>query len=590
MLVMLVTVIVVSSVLLSPYEMLSHGGSFPFAATWTSNLYFAFGEQDYFSTLRSDDLFLHTWSLGVEEQFYLLWPWVLLLLFGLVRWVGNAATFRQVSFALLAVVFASSFALNIYLSSAYPIHSFYMMPSRGWQFALGSAVYVACSFANRTGQVRLSSGGENVTRWLLGPIGVTLILGSGMLLDDTVVYPGYYALFPSVGAALVSAAGALATGRSIASVLAAKPFVWVGDRSYSLYLWHWPILVLGKSLGFFGTGREIILLVGLSGALAALTYRFVELPFWKGRFSNAVPSRVVAFSVAAMIASIGTASALQRDLLPENTGTPTEARYSPRADWPVALYANEKDCDTAERSADVVPCEIKEGSGEATIVLLGDSIGAQWSPMLPKLFDAPKWNIIVFTKSACPFVDKTYFYKTIGANYTVCTTWRNIVLDHLADIKPDIVFVGSSAYYEFGEPDWVDGSRRVLERLSSVAGQVILIPGNQRLSFDGPSCLNHPEKFSYRVAGGNRACEEARSDETAERVALFLGQASQPFANVSVLDLADLICPEQLCAAETESGVVVYRDTTHLTATYVKTLVPNIKSRLSRVGQDYWGN
>ena len=183
---------------------------------------------------------------------------------------------------LLLVVF--SFLVSVVWSYWHPISAFYMMPARIWQFGLGGLVYIY-AVAWRGGDVAASDRGPKI----LLASGLTLILGSAFLLDERTLYPGYWALFPSLGTALVILSGSLKQIDTMGSTSLAHPLlVWIGDRSYSLYLWHWLIIVL---LGFFGlevgsNHRGLWLALLLTLLLAILSYRWIELPFWKGRLRS----------------------------------------------------------------------------------------------------------------------------------------------------------------------------------------------------------------------------------------------------------------------------------------------------------------
>ena len=134
---------------------------------------------------------------------------------------------------------------------------------------------------------------------------------------------------------------------------------------------------------------------------------------------------------------------------------------------------------------------------------LGDSIGAQWSPTLSGVLRRPNWQILVLTKSACGIVDTTWYYEKVGGDYLVCTEWRNKVLEYLADIQPDIVFVGSSARYDFSPDDWVGGTRRVLDKLAPLVGEVVLeVLGAEGLEYGSFADANYRMAMTAGVAVG----------------------------------------------------------------------------------------
>ena len=235
-------------------------------------------------------------------------------------------------------------------------------------------------------------------------------------------------------------------------------------------------------------------------------------------------------------------------------------------------------CDSSTRSEELVPCQFGEPSAPRTVVLLGDSIGAQWFSMIAGIFNEPVWRKIVLTKSSCPMVDEDYIHVRSGQAYKICSNWRNSVLDELERIKPDVVVLGSASTYDFNESSWIEGSSRVLKRISAVAATVIVIPGTPSLAFDGPACL-----YRSRSPEGALDREACLSEDRLGKVAPvtgYLREAAAQFANVHLLDLNDLVCPGQDCNAVSEDGRVVFRDTQHLSDSFVKSRIPLIRDRL----------
>lgn len=576
LLTMLFVTMAAASLLLSAYETRMQSGSLLFSATWISNFFFALVDRDYFSALQSEDLFLHTWSLGVEEQFYIVWPWLLLAIATIANNGSNTAMSARKWLVALSAVFAISLTLCLYWSVEQPLLSFYMMPARGWQFALGAMVYVWQQDANRSKSRNLFTG----------TVGLALILASAIMLNSSVNYPSYLALAPSLGAAMIIAAGGTTQKGAVAAILESKPLVWLGDRSYSFYLWHWPILILGNSLGITRTHAGTISLVGLALLVAALSYKFIELPFWKGRWSAVTASRTLVASLAAVLIVSGSYLGARHQLQAHSLDTTAANGYDPRWDASVAVYTRGLGCDTGHFSTQIVPCPLGAPDADKLAVIFGDSIGAQWSSLITGIFSAPDWQVLILTKSACAMVDEEYYYKKVGANYTVCTEWRNKVLEYISAIQPDIVIVGSGAQYEFSERQWIDGSARVLARLSSAADQVVVIPGTPRLSFDGPSCLDEPYRFSYRLRDSRRECEEALSETKSIEVARYLGRAVENLSNTHIVNLNELVCPDGRCAARTEDGIVVFRDADHLTMSFVNLHIAEVEARLLTLGID----
>jgi len=583
LLVMLLVALFLTSILLSRYEAQMQTGSFLYSATWTSNFYFAFAEFDYFAALKAKDVFLHTWSLGIEEQFYVVWPWLVALTFAIAAGSSKPDRDFRSLLAVIAAVFVIGICLSLYWAHAEPLLSFYMMPSRGWQFALGAAVF-ACSYRSRLG--RTGSGGRldpSTTTQLAGISGLLLVIGSAVFLHADLNYPGYYALFPSFGAALLIHAGTGKESSTVNRVLASRSIVWLGDRSYSLYLWHWPVLLLGGTFGLADSASGIVLLLNISILLAVTSYRVIERPFWKGRFSSAPPRLVTMTSALALVASLGLSQSLSAVVFKEAPASASHGEIDPRADRSDIFVAG-LNCDSWYHSAAVAPCVTGNNDARHTVVLIGDSIGMQWASLLPEIYKAPDWRVLVLAKSACVIADLEYYYKPAGGTYDVCTEWRNSSIEYLEELQPDIVFIGSAATRIFSESEWVEGTERVVARLAVAARHVVIIPGTPALSFDGPSCLREPYRFTSRLHDSQYICEEALASTFSNKVTAYLERAASEIANAHVLYLNDLVCPEQRCAARNKGGLVVFRDNQHLTASFVVAQTPTVLTRLNSIG------
>ena len=541
----LVTMIGVSGAaalwLLSGWEIRQQTGSAPFALTWTSNLYFAFRAQDYFAWLQSRDLYLHTWSLGVEEQFYLLWP---LLLWALFRGVRS----RSGRLAVLVLVAVAGLVACVAVSYRQALLAFYLPLFRIWEFALGALVFLAGeAFLSRAPQWRTG------VAWL----GLAAVAAAVFLFRRQMLYPGFWAAVPALGTALVLAGTA---GR----VLANPVLVWLGDRSYSLYLWHWPVWVLGAAWGMDRFPRDKMGLALGALLLTVLSYRLVEYPFWKGRFSRFGSPRHV-FAGAVTVMMVGALSAFVVGGLVGAVKSRAEAvLMAARTDLPPLYRAG---CDRWYRDDVLQPCAMGDADGTTTVALIGDSIGAQWASLLPAAF--PDARIVILTKSSCPMVDEPYFYERIGRVYRVCERWREKALSYLESLHPDVVFVGSAATYPYSRTQWIEGSRRVLTRLSRAAGRVLVIAGTPQLGMDGPGCL---AKIRNRLHLADRFC--SRRLPKTSRIATvngWLKDAAATVPNAAVLDFSPWVCPEGWCRALV-NGVVAFRDGQHLTDSFVRRL------------------
>ena len=575
---MIVTVFITATLLLSTYELIPKTKSIVYATTWTSNLYFAFSVVDYFSEMELQDMFLHTWSLAVEEQFYLVWPFIIFLVLSVFLKMALQKNV-QLKFLLLifSILFLTSFIVSIYWSYNRPLWAFYLMPSRIWQFSLGAIVLV---FSEIVASKVSTIGRDEIKNILpLQLIGVVLIFISSIFIKPNQIYPGWLALAPSVGAALV-----LLKSNQL-RILSNSVLVWIGDRSYSWYLWHWPIFILAYAYGIGETTSEILFLIILSLIIASFSYSFVEIPFWKGKLSQISTSRSISTSMISMllIVSVTLLVKIEQYEKLEQMKLASNPITSQPLDFPV-IYSH--DCDSWYKSSNVKYCTYGDNSYEKTVVLIGDSILAQWFSLVSEIFKAPNWRLVVVTKSSCPMVDEEFIYERIGKVYEVCSNWREKVLDDLPRLNPDIIVVGSSSTYSFTDEQWLEGSRRVVAKLSEISDNVLIIPGTPFLPFDGPSCLMRAYEKEANLTSiiSKEMCTTTSINNRVLKVSELLQDVSSKFKNVNILALNEYVCPNNKCSALTNDGVVVFRDRQHLRDTFVRSLATDVSTQIKSIG------
>jgi peptidoglycan/LPS O-acetylase OafA/YrhL len=279
--------VVLAAVFLPPLQVPGIAQDGAASALSIGNIRFALQSTDYFAETDVSP-FRHFWSLGVEEQFYLVWPGLLILTLGSLR--------SQLKVRLLMVgLLVASLGFAVWLTDVLEPWAFYSLPSRVWQLALGGLLAVA-----------LASGRQlpRWLAWLAAPVswlGLGLLAAAFVVIDPASPYPGLWALLPAGGAAALILAGG--RGLGTAQLLGWRPLRFVGRISYSLYLWHWPILTLPA----LALGEDLPLearlgLGALSVVVGAISWRFIEEPFWHGSLSTFRPRPVLATAVATAIA------------------------------------------------------------------------------------------------------------------------------------------------------------------------------------------------------------------------------------------------------------------------------------------------
>jgi peptidoglycan/LPS O-acetylase OafA/YrhL len=286
--VVLVITLIVAAFMVAPLDLPRFASDAAASALSVGNIRFATQSVGYFSASESPSPFLHYWSLGVEEQFYLIWPAVLILA---ARW-GRPAVGVAVA---LVLVFVTSLVAAIVITDISAPWAFYSLPTRAWQLALGGVLAA----------VPLLSGSRNPNPLLagIGWLGLLAVVAAGtVLISPDTAYPGVAAILPTLGTAALIASGT--RPGSPGAVLAVAPLRFLGRISFSLYLIHWPILILpaaSLTLGAELPLAERLLLCVAAIALAWLSWRFVEEPFHRGRLFAGRPNRVLALGTGSIV-------------------------------------------------------------------------------------------------------------------------------------------------------------------------------------------------------------------------------------------------------------------------------------------------
>jgi peptidoglycan/LPS O-acetylase OafA/YrhL len=636
--VVLASTLLAAQLVLSPLDLPRVADDALAASLSLANVRFALDATNYFAPDAASPV-LHYWSLGVEEQFYLLWP-VLLLLAARTRRPRLAMTL------LIALLLVGSFLLSVATTVSNGPWAYYLLPTRAWQLAAGGLLALAAPWFGRAPRPFSA---------LIGWLGVGL-LGVGLIvIGPMTAYPGIAALLPTLGAAGVIASGGRA-GSPGRIVLATPPLRWLGRISYSLYLWHWPILVLAPvALGLdgseFGPAEgDLGLRLGLvlvAVVLAALTWRLVEEPFRRGRLPFGRVSlggrvRGVAMAGAAVlvigVGSTTMGAVAQRDIeaaayegeldevpvtpsltpspsptaiasptshptRPSATATPAPSptpspspiptpRPSPRVDGPMprdltpSLGGSRGDddplladgCGLSLAGSRPPSCVYGDGDGAITVALVGDSHASHWFPALNVVAKERGWRLVPFTKFSCVFVDLPIWSPNLNREYTECETWRENVVDRLVQLKPDLVIIASNRWLPViaNRDNEPERQGAALARfIDRIPGTVALLVDTPRSEFDVPACLAKHRNAIERCTTTRTAALGWRHLRREKEAARLTG--------ATVVDMTDIVCPTDRCPPII-GKTLVYRDHHHLTATFVVSIAPDLAAALPVVG------
>ncbi|MBX2823114.1 MAG: acyltransferase [Gammaproteobacteria bacterium] len=569
LLAMLIGVFTLSVLLLSPFDQYRQADAAQYAAIWASNIHFALANTGYFEPSAERNLFLHTWSLGVEEQFYLFWPALILLLLVWTRRSGSSQARLLIG---LLVVCGLSLVFSLTLTQYRPVWAFYLMPGRIWEFGAGALVFALRDFGSS--RYTLHIGNQPVftprLQQTLAIAALVALPGIALLLNPDKTYPGLLAILP-VAATVILLMGhpALLANR----VLASKFFRFIGTLSYSWYLWHWPVLVLfTRYLGLTETIHRLLAIL-ISLVLAWLSYQYVEKPARQINI-NRTRTRVTLGMGVVVTGVMLIANFTWRENTEQWIASPEINAFNELASELSEIY--HLGCDDGQKSADLRVCQFGSEDATRTAVMFGDSILAQWFPALKQYYTANGWKLLVATKSACPMVTGSLFYKRIGREYTECVEWRKTGLEWITALKPDVVFTGSSLKYA-NVDNWASGTSTILETISTATETVYVMQGTNTLPFQGPNCLAQ-RYWQSRFFPPIRRCE-AIPNQTDAAIKRQIEEVTERFANVHLIDMNPVVCADNLCSAAIDNKVI-YRDHQHLSINYVEGIAPILHSKL----------
>ena len=566
---MLLVTVLISFFILTPSEQEYQYGTGISADYWMSNLFLLFSKVGYFQREAATNIFLHTWSLGVEEQFYLIWPFLILLGLGHFSGKDNGKT-RLVP--MLILTFIVSLLLSFWASQFSPKQAFYQMPARAWQFALGGLIAHRHVLRSHERLLDLSTVSINI----VAATGLSLILGAAFWFDRLTPYPNWQVLVPTIGSALLLLAWRQDNESMIGKLLSTKPLRWLGDISYSFYLWHWPVLFLTERIIALHTGWSVSLSLGATLMTASLSYYLVENPVRHNNRLIARPRQVIlgALSMMVMVSALLAASSIYSGKLgsdPEYRKI-VEARYQ----TPVVYKYG---CDDWYRSAQVQPCVFGNPKASRKIVMIGDSILMQWFPAIAAYYVKNNWQLIVLTKSSCPMVNRSYYYENIRSYYTVCDLWRQQAIKFIRQIKPDVLIMGSASTYPFSREQWQQGTSEIVEQLLPAAGRIKLIAATPVLTINGQLCLERNYWYAKTMPGIPK--QNCSNELHPSATWSWIREAVSGHSHVKFIELSKAICPGGVCSASNQ-GMIVYRDSLHLTEGFVLTIRSQLIAQLSK--------
>lgn len=586
------------------------------SAGYVENWFLAAMSVNYSALNDAASLAQHYWSLSVEEQFYIVWPMLLLATLAVSRRLGRDSTRRsrraRIAKALIIVVASVgllSLASSIIYTTLAPPQAYFATFTRGWEFAIGGVVALVGT------RIPLSRIGADI----LSLVGFVLIGASAVVYDHTTPFPGYAALVPVLGTAAVIIAGNSHATLWHAKVTALRPVQWVGGISYSLYLWHWPLIVTAPFvIGGEASTLSKIAVLALALVLAAVTKRFVEdrgqtWGYWRHSTRRAVVLMLAGMlAVAVLVAGVLTWHQARADADKPPVEVVASSCEGPlalapgadcadpfgAADYAVMTTANEYFY-TPPECGDFLPilsygdmhttleCDFSGGAKDPSRVwLIGDSHAQQWQGAVFDIARERGWVVTTSYYGGCPVadVDFTGFRSTWGASDAAqCREWSRDLAAAVDEQRPDVVITAMASRLQLVDDgsgrsqvdQMAEGLRDYWERWSDEGVKVLALadpPFNGEVR--SPDCV---------LLNAEAPLECARSTELAQPVDPVVVAADEIDApSVDVLDLTDRFCDAVSCYAVV-GGLPVYYDADHLNLEYTRLLAPEIENAIDEL-------
>jgi len=590
----LVSTVIVGFVLLPPIDHAALLADARSAALYIANWRFAGQATAYSDTGPSDSLFVHYWSLSIEEQFYLLWPLLILVVTNLLARRGRSL--RPALLGVMAGLTMISLSLSIILTRSQGSAAYYATHLRIGELAVGAGIALALPWVRH-----MPRRTANVS----GALGMAGIVAAAVLFRASMPYPGSAVILPVVGSALVLASGT-AHPTWVSRVLSLRPLPALGRVSYGWYLWHWPAfgvaqLLLPEDASSQTTTLATAAALTTSLGLAILSYHLVEQPVRRSRRLVASPRASLATGLALTLFAVGAITLpgrLMRDA-PAEAAAADGGVVAAVGGFSLAMTPQQARADRV-RGMDgchvgVASTTVRDGcvfgarDGARTIALIGDSHAQHWFPVLEELARQQGWRLLAWTKSACPVIDVPIYYGKLKREYTECAEWRRNLIRTLASHQRiDLIVVGRIAGYkelvldasgdrlpESGvEEAWAAGATRTFAHFVRVAEKVLVLEETPSATFDVPSCLSgSPQDPS--------ACAFPSTGRVDRDAILVAAERAVAPPGVAFGDLTDALCPSDPCPVVTRDGLIIYRDSNHMTTAFSLTLIGVLQGLLT---------
>jgi len=549
------------------------------AVFFGANIHFASVGTNYFAASASTSPLQHYWSLAVEEQFYLVWPAVMGIVALVFRRKGVVGHVPRLPIALtLVVVGGLSLYLSVVQTASNPTAAYFSTIDRTWELAVGALLAVALPWLGKI---------PSALRCALSWSGLAAIITAALVFTTATAIPGYNALLPVLGCGALLVGGVGLPRHGAHSLLSIRPLRFLGDISYSLYLWHWPILIIGAAyLGARDTLSVRVALIFGSVLVATLSYYGLENPLrhvrllsqrtWRGLVLWPIATGLVMFGAPSgpFAAAAGAANATMSPLNAVRAAVVAgqAADAVPALTDPGLLTASTDHVSIGSCSQYPVftgkVCNLGDANGTKTIVVFGNSHSVMWVPGLIVLAKEEHLKLYPIVKEACAYEA----FPDLNLEWNIaneCTTFYDWAKAQIKKLHPDLIIIGTFSK----TPHWVAGETSVINTLKLLTPRLILL-GDTPYTKAPAQCLLQ----SGATQGTCLSSEAVLGTKVQAQV-----QAIASSTRVQSLDLTNLFCDDALCPAVI-NGLIPTWDGKHLTPQYSTFLAPALESALNVLG------
>ncbi|MFC4313278.1 acyltransferase family protein [Steroidobacter flavus] len=554
---------------LAPAEQLFAAKGALASSLYASNFYFMTLLADYFAPESALNPFLHTWSLSVEEQFYLAWPTLLLVLW------RCRPTVRAVASA-MSTLTVLSFFLCLWLSYRKQDWAFYASPTRAWEFGVGALAVL-----------------RPVTDWArrsraavpLGWAGVAVLCATFLMVTEDMRFPGWIAVVPVLATAAILISGASGRSGGPAGLLELPLFQWLGQHSYSIYLWHWPIVVYASILGINDPMTKIISCSVLTLICATAGFRLLESPVRASAWLAAQPLRSVTLGLSLTVLGSLIAMGLSQAARTYSTH-PLQAELIHAIKQQPTASGSGRNCLIGFVDVEPVKCFFGAGAAARTIVLFGDSHADQWSTPLAQLATEQGWQLVTLLKASCPVADIADYNVRLRRHWPECTKWRKQALAEIRRLQPDLVVVSqfSSGYirgpwtargqHAVTYEEWANGLNSSLSHLRAANIPVLLLRDSPTPGKNIGNCIARARWQGLPEENCDTSRPNALDAKISPLESAIAGSMGMRFADLSAEFCDNAVCPGA------RSGLLVYRDENHITTAFAARLMPALRELL----------